>query len=189
MSTSSLIAATPAATWAISRSFGPRTAATMQNSVAPVFAVCLAASTSDGTSSHAERTGESNRPDWEQKWQSSGQPPVFSEMMPSTSTSGPHQRIRTSWASSSSASSAVVWQPQHLEDLRLVEADTPFEHLLAGGGQDGRPRESPLWSSQLGSLPFAAERGPETVTRDGREIGRRRGRSRRRAARRAAARR
>ena len=68
MSTASLIAAMPAATWAISRSFGPRTAATMQNSVAPVFAVCLAASTSDGTSSQAERTGESNSPDWEQKW-------------------------------------------------------------------------------------------------------------------------
>ena len=106
MSTSSRIAAIPAATCAISRAFGPRTAATMQNSVAPVLAVCFAASTSIGMSSHAERTGESNSPDWEQKWQSSGQPPVLSETIPSTSTSGPHQRIRTSWASSSSASSA-----------------------------------------------------------------------------------
>lgn len=50
-------------------------------------------------SSQTERTGEVNRPDCEQKWQSSGQPPVFSETIPSTSTSGPHQRIRTSWAS------------------------------------------------------------------------------------------
>ena len=106
MSTASRIAAMPAATCAISRSSGPRTAATMQNSVAPVLAVCFAASTSDGMSSHAARTGESNRPDCEQKWQSSGQPPVFSETMPSTSTSGPHQRIRTSWASASSSSSA-----------------------------------------------------------------------------------
>ena len=39
----------------------------MQNSVAPVFAVCLAASTSSGMSSQAARTGESKRPDCEQK--------------------------------------------------------------------------------------------------------------------------
>ncbi len=75
----------------------------MQNSVAPVFAVCVAASTREGMSIHALRTGEAKSPDWEQKWQSSGHPPVFSEMMPSTSTSGPHQRIRTSWASWSSS--------------------------------------------------------------------------------------
>ena len=80
----------------------PRTAATMQNSVAPVLAVSLAALTSEGMSSHAARTGESNWPDCEQKWQSSGQPPVLSDTMPSTSTSGPHQRMRTSWASASS---------------------------------------------------------------------------------------
>ena len=118
MSTSSRIAAIPAATCAISRASGPRTAATMQNSVAPVLAVCFAASTSVGMSSHAERTGESNSPDCEQKWQSSGQPPVLSETMPSTSTSGPHQRIRTSWASSSSASSASSGRREHVEHLR-----------------------------------------------------------------------
>ena len=104
----------------------------MQNSVAPVFAVCLAASTSDGMSSHAERTGEANRPDCEQKWQSSGQPPVLSETMPSTSTSGPHQRIRTSWASCEQLVERLVGQPQHLEHLRLVEADAPLEHLRRG---------------------------------------------------------
>ena len=71
----------------------------MQNSVAPVAAVSRAASTSDGMSSRTARTGVSKRPDCEQKWQSSGQPPVLIETMPSTSTSGPHQRIRTSWAS------------------------------------------------------------------------------------------
>ena len=95
----------PAATWASSRSSGPRTAATMQNSVAPVLAVCLAASTRLGMSSHALRTGEANSPDWAQKWQSSGHPPVLRLMMPSTSTSGPHQRMRTSWARASSSSS------------------------------------------------------------------------------------
>ena len=61
----------------------------MQNSLAPVAAVCLAARTSSGTFSHTERTGEVNCPDCEQKWQSSGQPPVLSETMPSTSTLGP----------------------------------------------------------------------------------------------------
>jgi hypothetical protein len=67
MSTSALIASMPAFTWAISRWSGPRTAATMQNSVAPVFAVSLAASTSSGMFSQTERTGEVNWPDWEQK--------------------------------------------------------------------------------------------------------------------------
>ena len=105
MSTSLRIASMPAATWASSRSSGPRTAATMQNSVAPVLAVCLAASTRLGMSSQALRTGDAKSPDCEQKWQSSGQPPVLRLMMPSTSTSGPHHFIRTSWASASSSSS------------------------------------------------------------------------------------
>ena len=83
------MAATPTRICSISFSSGPRTAATMQNSVAPVFAVCFAASTRRSLSSQAARTGDSNRPDWEQKWQSSGQPPVLRLTMPSTSTSGP----------------------------------------------------------------------------------------------------
>ncbi len=136
MSTAAWIAATPSRIWAISRSSGPRTAATMQNSVAPVAAVCLAASTSEGMSSQAARTGEENRPDCEQKWQSSGQPPVLSDTMPSTSTSGPHQRIRTSWASASSVGHRVVGKPQHLEHLRLVEPLASLEHLGACVGED-----------------------------------------------------
>src|SRR6266511_639126 len=48
MSTSARIAATPSRICLISRSSGPRTAATMQNSVAPVAAVCRAAATSGG---------------------------------------------------------------------------------------------------------------------------------------------
>ena len=70
MSTSLRIASIPAATCAINRSSGPRTAATMQNPVAPVLAVCLAASTRLGMSSQALRTGDANRPDCAQKWQS-----------------------------------------------------------------------------------------------------------------------
>ncbi len=67
MSTASRMAATASRTCAIRRSSGPRTAATMQNSVAPVAAVSRAASTSEGMSSFAARTGVSNRPDCEQK--------------------------------------------------------------------------------------------------------------------------
>ena len=138
MSTSLRIASMPAATWAISRSSGPRTAATMQNSVAPDLAVCLAASTRLGMSSQALRTGEANSPDCEQKWQSSGQPPVFRLMMPSTSTSGPHQRIRTSWASASSSSSRSSASSQHLQHLLLAQSDAALEHLLPGHGQNVR---------------------------------------------------
>ncbi len=136
MSTAALIAATPSRICFISRASGPRTAATMQNSVAPVAAVCLAASTSDGMSSHAARTGEANRPDWEQKWQSSGQPPVLTETMPSTSTSGPHQRIADLVGEGEQVLEAVVGQLQHLEHLRLVEARPLFEDLVARGLQD-----------------------------------------------------
>ena len=100
ISTAALMAATACSSWFMSRSSGPLTAATMQNSVAPDFWVCLAASTSPAMSSQADRTGDSNRPDWEQKWQSSGQPPVFSEIMPSASISSPHHFRRTWWANS-----------------------------------------------------------------------------------------
>ncbi len=65
----------------------------------PVRAVWRAASTRAGMSSHTARTGEAKTPDCEQKWQSSGQPPVLTDTMPSTSTSGPHHAMRTSWAS------------------------------------------------------------------------------------------
>lgn len=67
MSTASRIAFTPSRSCAISRSSGPRTAATMQNSVAPVARVFLAASTSSGMFSHTDRTGEENWPLWPQK--------------------------------------------------------------------------------------------------------------------------
>ncbi len=136
MSTSLRIASMPAATCASSRSSGPRTAATMQNSVAPVFAVCLAASTRLGMSSHALRTGEAKRPDCEQKWQSSGQPPVLRLMMPSTSTSGPHHVIRTSWASASSSSSRSSGSCSTCSVCSCVEALAALEHLLAGLGQN-----------------------------------------------------
>ena len=124
----------------------------MQNSVAPVAAVCRAASTSDGMSSRAARTGVSKRPDWEQKWQSSGQPPVLSETIPSTSTSGPHQRIRTSWASCSS----VVERARRA--AAAPRAPAPRRRPSpARGPARGRCRGSRLSSSRLGSLPCATQ--------------------------------
>ena len=71
------------------RSSGPRTASTMQNSEAPAALVSGGGrSTSSVSRNGVALTGVSNRDDWEQKWQSSGQPPVLAERMPSTSTSG-----------------------------------------------------------------------------------------------------
>ncbi len=85
------------------RSSGPRTASTMQNSDAPAARVSPAAcSTSSVSAKGVALTGLSKRDDCEQKWQSSGQPPVLADRMPSTSTSGPHQANRTWWASAAS---------------------------------------------------------------------------------------
>ena len=141
----------------------------MQNSVAPVAAVSTAACTSDGMSSQAARTGEGNRPDCEQKWQSSGQPPVFTETMPSTSTSGPHQRSRTSWASASRSGSVVVGQPQHLEHLRLVEAAPLVEHL--GRGRSRGSSRASVGGRHAGSLPHRRCRPGRGPARPGRRAG------------------
>ncbi len=78
------------------RSSGPRTARTMQNSEAPRAAVSRAAARTSAVSRKGVAlTGVSKREDCEQKWQSSGQPPVLADRMPSISTSGPHQASRT----------------------------------------------------------------------------------------------
>ena len=89
------------------RSSGPRTASTMQNSDAPSAAVSRAAvSTSSVFRKGVALTGVSKRADCAQKWQSSGQPPVLAERIPSISTSGPHQASRTWWASEARAMTA-----------------------------------------------------------------------------------
>ena len=68
----------------------------------PMAPAALVSSAARSTSSVSRKgvalTGVSNRDDWEQKWQSSGQPPVLADRIPSTSTSGPHQASRTWWA-------------------------------------------------------------------------------------------
>ena len=126
MSTAAWIALMPSRTCDISRSSGPRTAATMQNSVAPVAAVSSAALTSCGMSSQTERTGEVNWPDCEQKWQSSGQPPVLRLMIPSTSISGPQCVIRTSWAS---CSSSGIWSSGSCSTSTSSSYDRPSPSL------------------------------------------------------------
>lgn len=105
ISTSLRIASMPAATWAINRSSGPahrgHDAELGGAGLGGLFGRLDQAGYVQPGAAHRE----ANSPDCEQKWQSSGQPPVFRLMMPSTSTSGPHQRIRTSWASANSSSS------------------------------------------------------------------------------------
>ena len=138
MSTASWIALIPSRTCDISRSSGPRTAATMQNSVAPVAAVSSAALTSCGMSSHTERTGEVNWPDWLQKWQSSGQPPVLRLMMPSTSISGPAVLHAYGVGELEQLGDLVVGELQDLDQLVLREADALVEDLDSGAFQDVR---------------------------------------------------
>ena len=138
MSTAAWMAATPSRIWFISRSSGPRTAATMQNSVAPVARVCSAALTSSGMSSHTERTGEVNWPDWLQKWQSSGQPPVLRETIPSTSTSGPHHRMPYLVGQREQRRDVLVREREDVAQLVLVEASAADEDLLARHGKDRR---------------------------------------------------
>ena len=132
MSTSSRIAAMPAATCAISRALGPRTAATMQNSVAPVFAVCFAASTSIGMSSHAERTGRLE------------EPRLGAEVAVLRAAAGLqrddaldlHLRAAPAHAhlvgQRQQRVEGLVGKVEHLEHLRLGEPLTGLEHLAAG---------------------------------------------------------
>ena len=118
------------------RSSGPRTASTMQNSEAPAALVSSAAcSTSSVSRKGVALTGVSNRDDWEQKWQSSGQPPVLADRMPSTSTSGPHQASRTWWARA--ASEVTHWSGSSARPLELVAGEQPA--LVEQGGLGRRP--------------------------------------------------
>ena len=52
--------------------------------------------------------------------------------MPSTSTSGPHQRIRTSWASASASSTRSSGSRRTSSTCASSRPLAPLEHLLAG---------------------------------------------------------
>ncbi len=136
------------------RSSGPRTASTMQNSEAPAALVSSAAcSTSSVSRNGVAFTGVSNRDDCEQKWQSSGQPPVLADRMPSTSTSGPHQARRTWWAraasevtqpSGSSASAASSSPVRSRRSSRRATSARPRRARAATGSMSGRTGSGPV---------------------------------------------
>ena len=114
----------------IVRSSGPRTASTMQNSDAPRAAVSRAAPrTSSLSRNGVANTGDSNLADCEQKWQSSGHPPVLADRIPSTSTVSPHHASRTSWARAARAGTSASGMAAS-NTLRATSA--PLGPLLAG---------------------------------------------------------
>ena len=120
------------------RSSGPRTARTMQNSVAPAAAVsAAAASTSPVSRKGVAFTGVSKRDDWAQKWQSSGHPPVLADRIPSTSTSGPHQARRTSWAREASAVTDSSGTTARRPSSAAREGAALVEEGRRGGGDEG----------------------------------------------------
>ena len=98
------------------------------------------------------RTGRTG----EQKWQSSGQPPVLTDTMPSTSTSGPHQRMRTSWARASSSGTPVVGQLQDGERpgprRGRPRARAPARGPRRAGRRLRAPRRPPTCRSQVSSV-------------------------------------
>ena len=131
----------------------------MQNSDAPSAAVSsAAASTSSVSRKGVAFTGVSKADDCEQKWQSSGHPPVLADRIPSTSTCGPHHASRTSWASAARAGTeasgtrasdgqlVLVEQPPLVEQGHLGGPDRPpglvrgqrLDRLARGAGRDGR---------------------------------------------------
>ena len=135
------------------RSSGPRTARTRQNSDAPAALVSSAArSTSSVSRNGVAFTGLSKREDWEQKWQSSGQPPVLADRIPSTSTSGPHHSRRTWWARaasevtrSSGSSASPASSPassRRRRSKRASSAEARRARAVAGStaGRAGSPR-------------------------------------------------
>ncbi len=88
------------------------------------------------------------RDDCEQKWQSSGQPPVLADRMPSTSTSGPHQASRTSWASAASVRHGAVGQRGQRGELVAGERAAARR---GGPFRPGRSRPCPPRSGRLGA--------------------------------------
>ena len=131
MSTAAWIAATPSRICAISRSSGPRTAATMQNSVAPVAAVCFGGldQRGDVQPDRAHRRGEL--------------PGLRAEVAVLRAAAGlqrddaldldlgaapPHPHLV---GEREQVRQPVVAGAQHLEDLLLGQPLAAVEHLLA----------------------------------------------------------
>ena len=100
-------------------------------------------------------TWVSNWDDWLQKWQSSGQPPVLADRMPSTSTSGPHQARRTSWASAASDGTALSGSAARAAELVERQLFAAVEQRVTGFG-DQRTGVGGEHASQGRRRPFAA---------------------------------
>ena len=165
MSTASWMASMPAATCAISRSSGPRTAATMQNSVAPVSAVCLAASTSDRDvePGRAHRRVEQARLGAEVAVLGAAAGLERDDAL--DLDLGPHHLIRTSCASSSSSSSASSGSRSTSSTCVLGQAVALLEHLGAGDVEDLDTASSSRLGSRATCQP-SVERRPVRDARD-----------------------
>ena len=106
----------------------------MQNSLAPSAAVSRAAASTSAVSRNGVAcTGDSNLADWLQKWQSSGQPPVLADRMPSTSTVSPHQARRTSWARAARAGTDASGTSASADELVERELAALVEQRRLGG--------------------------------------------------------
>ena len=121
----------------------------MQNSEAPSSAVCRAASSTCSVSRNGvARTGVSNRDDWAQKWQSSGQPPVLADRMPSTSTVSPHQARRVSWARAARDGTRASGTAASSASCVAAESLVSVDQLVAGRvdlGQAGKSGHGLAW--------------------------------------------
>ena len=89
-----------------------------------------------GMFSHTARTGEVNWPDWEQKWQSSGQPPVLRrddalDLDLRTAVGHPHLVRQLQ-----QLGEPLVGQPQHLDQVVVRRAPPRVQRLAAGPFQD-----------------------------------------------------
>ena len=135
ISTFSWIAFTPSRTWSIRRASGPRTAATMQNSVAPVAAVSRRPRRAPGCRA-APPARASRTPDWRAEVAVLGAAAGLDrddtldlDLRPAVAHAdlvGELQRVVDE----------LVRQLEDFEGLRLVEADAPLEDLLTGDVED-----------------------------------------------------
>ena len=125
------------------RSSGPRTARTRQNSDAPSAAVSAAAArTSSVSRNGVALTGESKRDDCEQKWQSSGQPPVLAERMPSISTCGAAPCESHLMGERREVHDRTVGQRGERRELVPAQQTALVEEGRLGSGNDGSVRRA-----------------------------------------------
>ena len=99
--------------------------------------LAAAARTSSASSSGVALTGDSKRADWLQKWQSSGQPPVLADRIPSTSTSVTAPRQADFMGQRGEGRHCCRRQGCELAQLLGVELAALFQQRVAGVSQQG----------------------------------------------------